>query len=59
MLCDMGFKVTVTGGVTVEDVKLFKDLPIYIFIAGRAIRDAKNPVDAAKMFKNEFAKYWS
>lgn len=58
-LCDMGFRVTVTGGIKVEDIKLFKELPIYIFIAGRSIRDARNPSDAAKLFKEEFSKFWS
>lgn len=57
-LSDMGFKVTVTGGVALEDIKLFKDIPIYIFIAGRSLRDAENPELAAKAFKDEFAKYW-
>lgn len=57
-LANMGFKVTVTGGVEVEDIKLFKDIPIYIFIAGRSIRDAKNPELAAKEFQDEFKKYW-
>ncbi|UUM19548.1 MULTISPECIES: 3-keto-L-gulonate-6-phosphate decarboxylase UlaD [unclassified Mycoplasma] len=58
-LAQMGFKVTVTGGVSVEDIKLFKDIPIYIFIAGRSIRDAQDPEAAAKEFKDEFKKYWS
>lgn len=57
-LADMGFKLTITGGVTVDDIKLFKDIPVYIFIAGRSIRDALNPELAAKEFKNEFNKYW-
>ena len=57
-LADMGFKMTITGGITVEDIKFFKDIPIYIFIAGRAIRDADSPTAAAKAFKAEFAKYW-
>ena len=57
-LCSMGFQVTVTGGVTVEDIKLFKDFPIYVFIAGRSIREAKDPTAAARAFKTEFAKYW-
>ncbi|MBG0730795.1 3-keto-L-gulonate-6-phosphate decarboxylase UlaD [Mycoplasma sp. 'Moose RK'] len=57
-LADMGFKVTITGGVEVEDIKLFKDIPIYIFIAGRSIRDAKDPEAKAKEFKDEFKKYW-
>lgn len=50
----MGFKMTVTGGVEVKDIHLFKDIPIYIFIAGRSIRDAENPELAAKEFKDEF-----
>lgn len=57
-LSEMGFKVTVTGGVEVADIKLFKDIPIFIFIAGRSIRDAKDPKAAAKEFKDEFKKYW-
>ncbi|VBB09836.1 aldolase-type tim barrel [Lucifera butyrica] len=57
-LCEMGFQVTVTGGVTVEDVRFFKELPIYVFIAGRSIRDAADPRQAARQFKEEFAKYW-
>lgn len=57
-LCDMGFKVTVTGGVAIEDIKIFKDLPIYIFIAGRTLRDAKNPAEAAKELQQEINKYW-
>ncbi|UWD34341.1 3-keto-L-gulonate-6-phosphate decarboxylase UlaD [Mesomycoplasma molare] len=57
-LANMGFKVTVTGGVEVEDIKLFKDIPIFIFIAGRSIRDAADPELAAKEFKDEFKKYW-
>ncbi len=58
-LCDMGFKVTVTGGLSVEHIKLFKGLPIYCFIAGRSIRDAQSPKDAALEFKAEFKKHWS
>lgn len=57
-LCDMGFQVTVTGGIAVEDIQFFKGLPVYVFIAGRSIRDAKDPVAAARQFKAEFAKYW-
>ena len=35
-LSDMGFKVTVTGGLALEDLPLFKGIPIHVFIAGRA-----------------------
>lgn len=57
-LCDMGFKVTVTGGLDVNDIKLFSELPIYCFIAGRSIRDAQSPRAAAMELKTEIAKYW-
>lgn len=57
-LCEMGFKVTVTGGIEVDDISFFKDLPIYIFIAGRSIRDATNPIEVARSFHKEFEKYW-
>lgn len=57
-LANMGFKVTVTGGVTKEDIKLFKGIPIYIFIAGRTIYGAENPELAAKELKDEIKKYW-
>ncbi|BBU87357.1 hypothetical protein EIMP300_87570 [Escherichia coli] len=47
-LSDMGFKVTVTGGLALEDLPLFKGIPIHVFIAGRSIRDAASPVEAAR-----------
>lgn len=39
-LSEMGFKVTVTGGLALEDLPLFRGIPIHVFIAGRSIRDA-------------------
>lgn len=57
-LIELGFKVSITGGVEKEDIKFFKDFPIYIFIAGRSIRDAADPAQSAREFKEEIAKYW-
>ena len=57
-LCNMGFQVTVTGWIAVEDIRFFKEYPVFVFIAGRSIRDAQDPVTAARQFKAEFAKYW-
>ena len=57
-LSDMGFKVTITGGLKVEDLKLFQNIPVYCFIAGRSIRDAKKPEAAAKAFKDEIERLW-
>lgn len=57
-LIDMGFKVSVTGGVKPEVLKLFKGLPVYCFIAGRAIHGADDPHAAALEFKNEIDRIW-
>lgn len=57
-LTEMGFKVSVTGGLEKETVKLFKGINVYTFIAGRGIRDAADPAQAAREFKEEIAKYW-
>ncbi|WP_342269233.1 3-keto-L-gulonate-6-phosphate decarboxylase UlaD [Spiroplasma endosymbiont of Aspidapion aeneum] len=57
-LCDLGFKVTITGGVEISDLDLFKHLPIYIIIAGRAIRNSKNPRQAALLFQEALEEKW-
>ena len=58
LLAEMGFKVTVTGGLALEDLPLFKGIPIHVFIAGRSIRDAADPVEAARQFKRSIAQLW-
>jgi len=55
-LHDMGFKVTVTGGVKVTDIPRFAGVPVYIFIAGRAIRGADDPAVAAQEFQAAIAE---
>ncbi|AIO19214.1 3-keto-L-gulonate-6-phosphate decarboxylase UlaD [Candidatus Izimaplasma bacterium HR1] len=57
-LIEMGIKVTITGGLNVEDLELFNGLAIHGVIAGRSIRGAKNPEQAAKDFKAEIARIW-
>ncbi|CAI2500967.1 3-keto-L-gulonate-6-phosphate decarboxylase UlaD [Serratia liquefaciens] len=57
-LADMGFKVTVTGGLALGDLPLFQGIPIHVFIAGRSIRDAADPVAAAREFKRAIAQLW-
>lgn len=57
-LADMGFKVTVTGGLAVDDLHLFQGIPIHVFIAGRSIRDADDPAAAAKLFNDTIATLW-
>ncbi len=54
----MGFNVTVTGGVKIKDIPLFAGVPVYIFIAGRAIRAAADPLAAATEFQTVIAETW-
>ncbi len=42
-LIDMGFKLTVTGGMTMELLPFFADLPVSVLICGRGIREAARP----------------
>ena len=55
-LSDMGFKVTVTGGVKTTDFPLFADIPVYIFIVGRGIYKADDPESAARVVKEALVK---
>ena len=50
-LDDLGFRVTVTGGMTVANIPKFKDTPVYCFISGRAIAKADNPTASARAFQ--------
>ena len=52
MLDEMGFKVTVTGGVGLSDIPLFAGVPVYVFIVGRGIYKADHPEIAARSFRN-------
>ena len=47
----MGYRVTVAGSVGVNDVSTFAGIPVYIFISGRAIRNASDPASVAADFK--------
>lgn len=57
-LVEMGFKVSVTGGLDVSTLKLFEGVDVYTFIAGRGITEAENPAAAAREFKDEIKRIW-
>ena len=57
-LIDLGFKVSVTGGLELDTLKLFAGIPIYCFIAGRSLRDTQDPKEEAKKWKEEIIKIW-
>jgi len=59
MLVDMGFRVSVTGGLNVDTLKLFKGVNVYTFIAGRAITQAADPAKAATDLQNEIKRIWN
>lgn len=57
-LIEMGFRVSVTGGLNVETLDLFKGVDVYTFIAGRGITQAENPQLAAREFKDKIRELW-
>jgi hypothetical protein len=58
-LIDMGYKVTVTGGLTMKLIPFFADLPVSILICGRSIREAPDPRMAAREIRLAIARLWS
>lgn len=50
-LAEMGFDVSVTGGLSPEDLHLFKGIPVKCFIAGRSLYGADDPAWAAQAFQ--------
>jgi 3-hexulose-6-phosphate synthase len=57
-LIDMGFKVTATGGITIELLPFFRDLPVSVIIAGRAIHKSKDPAASARELRSALHRLW-
>lgn len=57
-LIDLGFKVSVTGNLSAADISTFKGIQVYAFVAGRAIREAKDPRAAAEEFNTAIRQNW-
>ncbi len=57
-LIEMGFKVSVTGGLSVESIELFKELDVFCFIFGRGIKDSVSPSKTIQKIRKEINKYW-
>ena len=55
-LHDMGYKVSVAGGVKEADVPRFAGTPVYAFIVGRAIYGADDVMAAAQGFKRAISQ---
>ena len=49
---------SVTGGLSVDTLKLFEGVDVFTFIAGRGITEAEDPAAAAREFKDEIKRIW-
>lgn len=58
-LHDIGFTVTITGGVTVDDLDTFAGVPVGVVIAGRAIVQADDPLESAAALQGRLAELWT
>jgi len=58
-LIEMGYKVTVTGGINYELLPFFKGLDISIFICGRSIILADDPVKSIVRIQERVSEIWS
>ncbi len=56
-LSELGFELSITGGIVPEDIHLFKNINAKAFIAGRALAN-KDGISIAKHFHQEIEKYW-
>jgi 3-dehydro-L-gulonate-6-phosphate decarboxylase len=58
-LIDMDYKVTITGGMTVDILPFFADLPVSVLICGRHIRESADPRAVARQMRLALADLWS
>ena len=58
-LIDMGYKVTITGGLTLELLPFFSDLDPAVLICGRSIREDADPRGSARAIRMAIAELWS
>ncbi len=57
-LTEMGFDISVTGGLNPKDLVFFKEIPVTCFIAGRGLYQTEEPAQAARKFKEAINRYW-
>ena len=57
-LAGMGFTVTITGGITTDDLDVFAGHPVGIIIAGRSVVGADDPSSAAAELQAAIASVW-
>lgn len=57
-LSDIGLELSITGGITPDDLPLFKDINVKAFIAGRALANAEHPEQVAGRFHEQITAIW-
>ncbi|RRD51433.1 orotidine 5'-phosphate decarboxylase / HUMPS family protein [Arachnia propionica] len=57
-LAELGFTVTITGGIGVGELDTFAGYPVGVVIVGRNIMGADDPLAAARAFKEAIAEVW-
>ncbi len=58
-LINMGFRISVAGGLGLEMISFFKGIDISVFIIGRAIRETPDPAAMARRFRAAINENWS
>lgn len=57
-LADLGFTVTITGGIKADELGTFTGSPVGVVIAGRSIMGAEDPRAAAEQMRSAIAEVW-
>ncbi|HKN04332.1 MAG TPA: 3-keto-L-gulonate-6-phosphate decarboxylase UlaD [Buttiauxella sp.] len=57
-LSDIGLELSITGGITPQDLPLFRDIKVKAFIAGRALSGAEKPLQVAQDFHAKIHDIW-
>jgi 3-dehydro-L-gulonate-6-phosphate decarboxylase len=57
-LTEMGFKISVAGGLEMETIEFLQGLDISAFIIGRAIRETPDPAASARRFRELINRLW-
>ena len=55
-LAEMGFRVTAAGGIQVDAIPRYDGIPIFVFVAGRAIVEACDPAAAAARLRKAIGR---
>jgi 3-hexulose-6-phosphate synthase len=58
-LINMGFKISVAGGLSLDMIPFFQEVDISVFVIGRAIRETPDPAATARKFRAAINECWS